>query len=124
MSRRTAFVMMFFVTMSASAESLLRGTLITNKKKVQLVVNAKTRSMRSFALKGNPFNYNSGVKVEVCLKDGEIIKIRPLGPSEAVFIYENKIKDCSCKNYGKFIESPTLGEAVENPGCDEHPENK
>lgn len=108
----------------------LRGTLIFEKKfkNARLSVNSGNRAMKSFQLSSDKLQellklYKSGTKIEACIDmkeqlDGgklkaELIKLRPLGPDEAVLVYSGKIKGCAptkgCREFGKNIESSLLG---------------
>ena len=73
--------------------------------------------MKSFILSSSDFEktikaYKSGAKIEACINiksdTAELVKLRPLGPKEAVFIYSGTIKACpatkGCKNFDKSIE--------------------
>src|SRR4051812_1293271 len=108
MFRRTAYLVIFFLSFKAHSQVIfengevnLRGTLIfKTEKDARLVVNAGTRSMKSFKVSSQDFAkiikpYKSGTKVEACVylsAENKILKIRPLGPTEAVFIYGGTIK--------------------------------
>ena len=144
MLRRTAFLMALLLAPMAfsqvqfsSGETLLRGTLVKNDSLVRLVLNPRTRAMKTLDLAGLEAelkSYPSGTKVEICARldlaaqkinlQGELKKIRPLAPNEATLIYTGDVKNCGCGNFGKFFESPLTGESLPNPGCDPHPEIK
>ena len=108
----------------------LRGTLIfENKfKNARLTVNSGNRAMKSFQLDSDKLSellklYKSGTKIEACINmkeqfDGgklkaDLLKLRPLGPDEAVLVYTGQLKGCAatkgCKEFGKPIESSLLG---------------
>ena len=144
MFRRTlsAIVLVSSVLLSATAlaqvnfgtgEINLRGTLIFEKKfkNARLAVNSGNRAMKSFQLNADKLQellklYKSGTKIEACIDmkeqlDGgklkaDLLKLRPLGPDEAVLVYTGKIKGCAvskgCKEFGKTIESSLLGESA------------
>lgn len=119
----------------------LTGTLIFEKKikNARLAVNSGNRAMKSFQLNSDKLQellklYKSGTKIEACIDmkeqlDGgklqaDLIKLRPLGPDEAVLVYTGKIKGCAptkgCKEFGKNIQSSLLGSTAlaKNQGQD------
>ncbi|MGZ3691091.1 MAG: hypothetical protein ACXVAX_06295 [Pseudobdellovibrio sp.] len=133
MFRRTINLIFILFSLQLQAQAVfengevnLRGTLIfKNEKNARLVVNAGTRAMKSFALSSSDFSknikpYKSGTKVEACvtIKDGaaELVKVRPLAPTEAVFIYGGTIRACpaskGCKNFDKVTEAPLLSDSM------------
>lgn len=148
MCRRSTFLIILFIlnvkahaqVLFESGEVNLRGTLIfSNSKDARLVVNAGTRSMFSFDLSTSNYNkiikpYKSGTLVDICLdiksdnkksnRQAQILKIRPLGPTEAVILYSGTIKACSrrqgCQHFEKVIEGSILAESI---GMDQLDEN-
>lgn len=111
----------------------LTGTLIFEKKfkNARLAVNSGNRAMKSFQLNSDKLQellklYKSGTKIEACIDmkeqlDGgklkaDLIKLRPLGPDEAVLVYTGKIKGCAptkgCKEFGKSIQNSLLGSSA------------
>ncbi len=139
MFRRTLNLVLFFFSLQGHTQVIfengevnLRGTLIfKNEKDARLVVNAGTRSMKSFSVSTKEFAkvvkpFKSGTKVEACLNisldskknntPAELVKIRPLGPTEAVFLYSGTIKSCpvnkGCKNFDKAMEAPLLSDSI------------
>jgi hypothetical protein len=144
MFRRTACALTVLTTLVFSqftfaqvnfgeGEINLRGTLIFEKKfkNARLTVNSGNRAMKSFQLNSGKLSellklFKSGTKVEACIDmkeqlDGgklkaDLLKLRPLGPDEAVLVYTGKIKGCpatkGCKEFGKTIESSLLGDSA------------
>lgn len=145
MFRRTISALILIVSIFSSSgvyaqvnfgtgEINLRGTLIFQKKfkNARLTVNSGNRAMKSFQLNSDKLQellklYKSGTKIEACIDmkeqlDGgklkaDLLKLRPLGPDEAVLVYTGKIKGCAptkgCKEFGKTIESSLLGDSAQ-----------
>lgn len=136
MFRRTlgAVMLALLFTLTARAqlqleagEMHLRGILSRDsQKKEYLVLNEKTRAMKTLTLVSSITetklaDYPSGTAVEVCLalqaeneeesnQRAEVLKIRPLGPDEAVLIYTGVVKSCKpnkgCSDFGQYLEAP------------------